>query len=214
MLAFFAALEPLRLANQLIGWRHHPWRIYTTDGCPARASCGMSVPADSGPEATADRDALGCVIVISGFDPWPQPDRRLKNWLRGLDRRGASLGAVDTGAFLLAAAHLVGSVRTSVHRSYEQHFRRQPGSDRHLDYSLVGPRRRFPPMPRRPTAREPPSPGSGIGLRRHRPGANEQTPCCGWGYAAYRSELGGSGLPGKINLEQKRARVRDRTDDV
>jgi AraC-like DNA-binding protein len=61
-------------------------------------------------------------------------------------------------------------------RSYKQHFRRQPGSDRHLDYSLVGPRRRFPPMPRRPTAREPPSPGSGIGLRRHRPGANEQTP--------------------------------------
>jgi AraC family carnitine catabolism transcriptional activator len=115
MLAFFAALEPLRLANQLIGWRHHAWRIYTTDGCLARASCGMSVPADSGPEATADRDAPGCVIVISGFDPWPQPDRRLKNWLRGLDRRGASLGAVDTGASVLAAAHLLGSVRTSVH---------------------------------------------------------------------------------------------------
>lgn len=115
MLALFAALEPLRLANQLLGRRHHSWRIYTPDGCPARASCGMSVPADAKPPAAADRENPSCVIVISGFDPWPQPDRRLKNWLCGLDRRGASLGAVDTGAFLLASADLLGKVRTAVH---------------------------------------------------------------------------------------------------
>lgn len=114
MLALFSALEPLRLANQLLGHRYHGWRIYTPDGSPARASCGMSIPADAGAAASC-RDDPSCLIVFSGFDPWPPPDRRLKNWLRGLDRRGASLGAVDTGAFLLASADLLGTVRTVVH---------------------------------------------------------------------------------------------------
>lgn len=115
MLALFSALEPLRLANQLLGHRHHGWRIYTPDGSPAQASCGMTVPADARAAAASCQDDPSCLIVISGFDPWPQPDRRLKNWLRGLDRRGASLGAVDTGAFLLASADLLGNVRTVVH---------------------------------------------------------------------------------------------------
>jgi len=114
MLAFFSALEPLRLANQRLGHRHHGWRIYTPDGSPARASCGMSIPADARAAAPC-RDDPSCLIVFSGFDPWPPPDRRLKNWLRGLDRHGASLGAVDTGAFLLASADLLGAVRTVVH---------------------------------------------------------------------------------------------------
>ena len=115
MLALFSALEPLRLANQLLDRRHHGWRIYTPDGSPARSSCGMTVPADARAAAASRRDDPSCLIVISGFDQWPQPGRRLKNWLRGLDRRGASLGAVDTGAFLLASANLLGNVRTVVH---------------------------------------------------------------------------------------------------
>lgn len=115
MLALFSALEPLRLTNQLLGHRHHGWRIYTPDGCPAQASCGMTVPADAKAVAASCQGDPSCLIVISGFDPWPQPDRRLKNWLRGLDRRGASLGAVDTGAFLLASADLLKNVRTVVH---------------------------------------------------------------------------------------------------
>lgn len=114
MLALFSALEPLRLANQLLGHRHHSWQIYTPDGSPARASCGMSIPADAKAAASCGDDP-SCLIVFSGFDPWPPPDRRLKNWLRGLDRHGASLGAVDTGAFLLASADLLGTVRTVVH---------------------------------------------------------------------------------------------------
>jgi AraC family carnitine catabolism transcriptional activator len=115
MLALFSALEPLRLTNQLLGHRHHGWRIYTPDGFPAQASCGMTVPADAKAAAASRRDDPSCLIVISGFDPWPQPHRRLKNWLRGLDRRGVALGAVDTGAFLLASANLLGNVRTVVH---------------------------------------------------------------------------------------------------
>ncbi|MEC5293304.1 GlxA family transcriptional regulator [Aurantimonas sp. C2-6-R+9] len=115
MLALFGAIEPLRLTNILLGHRHHRWRIYTPDGAPARASCGMTIPADAAAAAVPPKDDPACLIVVSGFDPWPQPDRRLKSWLRRLDRRGAMLGAVDTGAFLLASADLLAGVRTAVH---------------------------------------------------------------------------------------------------
>lgn len=115
MLSLFGALEPLRSANRLLGRQHHGWRIYTPDGSPAQASCGMTVPADAQAAAASRQDDPSCLIVIAGFDPWPPPGRRLKNWLRGLDRRGAVLGAVDTGAFLLASANLLGNVRTVVH---------------------------------------------------------------------------------------------------
>jgi len=115
LLALSSAIEPLRLANQLLGQRHYAWRILTGDGQPARASCGMTITADGKAGQQVDQDNPSCLFVIAGFDPWPQPDLHLKSWLRFLDRRGTILGAVDTGAFLLASAELLGETRTVLH---------------------------------------------------------------------------------------------------
>ncbi len=112
MLAFFAILEPIRLANQLLGRAHYSWRVFTRDGTAARASCGIAAAGNCLPEVKA---APNCLIVIAGFDPWPQNDRQLMSWLRKFDRRGAVLGAVDTGSFLLASAGLLDNVLTSLH---------------------------------------------------------------------------------------------------
>jgi len=112
MLAFFSVLEPIRLANQLLGGRHYRWSVCTTEGEPARSSCGMTAAAMALPDAG---NAPECVIVVAGFDPWPQNDRRLKTWLRALDRRGVILGAVDTGCFLLGSAGLLTGVSTALH---------------------------------------------------------------------------------------------------
>ncbi len=112
MLAFFAVVEPLRLANQLLGRRHYTWSVFTTEGAPARSSCGMASAALVLPEPER---APECVIVVAGFDLWPQNDRRLKNWLRALDRRGVILGAVDTGCFLLGSAGLLTGVLIALH---------------------------------------------------------------------------------------------------
>lgn len=131
MLAFFALVEPIRLANQLLGRCHYRWSIFSADGAPARASCGMTAAAVTRPEAEA---APPCIVVIGGFDPWPQNDRRLKSWLRALDRRGAILGAVDTGAFLLASAGLLTGVPTALHwestAAFAELFPEIPLSDR------------------------------------------------------------------------------------
>lgn len=123
MLALCSAIEPLRLANQLLGVAHYAWRHRTADGRPARSSSGMTVPADARADASDPAGPPACLIVLGGFDPWPQTDARLKAWLRGLDRRGALLGAVDTGAFLLAAAEALGGVRPVVHWESEAAFR-------------------------------------------------------------------------------------------
>jgi AraC family transcriptional regulator, carnitine catabolism transcriptional activator len=112
MLSFCGLLEPLRLANQLLGNRHYSWQLYTGDGSPAQASCGLRIPADAKPDASI---VPSCLFVVAGFDPWPQADPHLKNWLRALDRHGSVLGAVDTGSFLLASAGLIDNVATSLH---------------------------------------------------------------------------------------------------
>lgn len=112
MLAYFAIIEPIRLANQLIGQPLYRWTTYSGPGGPIRASCGMTVATES---CASSASAPACVFVVAGFDPWPQTDGRLKSWLRGLDRRGAVLGAVDTGAFLLASAGLLDGVATALH---------------------------------------------------------------------------------------------------
>jgi len=112
MLAYFAIIEPIRLANQLIGQQFYRWSTYSGSGGPVRASCGMTVATECSASAVA---IPGCVFVVAGFDPWPQTDNRLKAWLRNVDRRGAILGAVDTGAFLLASAGLLDGVATTLH---------------------------------------------------------------------------------------------------
>lgn len=138
MLAFCSALETLRLTNQLLGRRYYTWRVYTGDGHPARASCGMTVAADSKP----DDARLAVLFVIAGFDPWPQQDRRLRVWLRALHRRGTVLGAVDTGAFLLAAAELLENVPAVVHwesaAAFKELFPAVPVSDKL--YEITGKR--------------------------------------------------------------------------
>jgi transcriptional regulator GlxA family with amidase domain len=123
MLALCSAIEPLRLANQLLGVAHYTWRYRTADGLPARSSCGMTIPADAKAGSHDQESPPPCLIVVAGFDAWPQSDNRLKAWLRALDRRGTILGAVDTGAFVLAAADLLTGLSPAVHWESADAFR-------------------------------------------------------------------------------------------
>jgi transcriptional regulator GlxA family with amidase domain len=104
MLSFCGLIEPLRLANQLLGRRHYSWRIYASDAATVQASCGLRIPVDAKPDAFV---VPSCLFVVACFNPWPQDDPHLKSWLRALDRHGSILGAVDTGSFFLASAGLI-----------------------------------------------------------------------------------------------------------
>ena len=45
MVAFATALDPLRLANRMLGYEAYKWRLASVDGKPVRASNGVECAA-------------------------------------------------------------------------------------------------------------------------------------------------------------------------
>ena len=112
MMAFAAAVEPLRSANRMSGAGLYEWRVVSRDGEPVRASNGLRVVAQRSIEDAADCDTL---LVCAGVDARRYDDRATMAWLRGVARRGRTVGGLCTGAHLLARAGLLGGYRCTIH---------------------------------------------------------------------------------------------------
>ncbi len=112
MLAFVAAVEPLRVANRLSGRNLYSWQVITRDGEPVRAANGMQQQADA---AIDQVKATPLLLILGHHDPHHHRDPKVLNWLRELDRRGSILGGLDTGAYVLAQADLLTRRRCTVH---------------------------------------------------------------------------------------------------
>ena len=109
MIAFASAIEPLRLANRLSDKALYEWMLISGDGGPVAASNGISVNPHL---AMSEVDGAGkpevpTLILVSGVgaEVYDEPDTFA--WLRRLDRRGADIGALCTGAHVLARAGLL-----------------------------------------------------------------------------------------------------------
>lgn len=111
MLGFSCALEPLRAANRFRGTLYE-WHIVSRDGGPVRASDGIEIVAD---RSIADVTRADCVFVVAGYDPLAHHDPAIAAWLRRLDLSGATVGAVDTGCFVLAGSGLLGGEPVTLH---------------------------------------------------------------------------------------------------
>ncbi|MBB3232075.1 GlxA family transcriptional regulator [Halomonas stenophila] len=112
MMAFFSAVEPLRIANRISGRPLFEWTLISEDGGPVTASNGMTLLAD---RAIHQVTHLPSLAVCSGFDPDRYLSRALMRWLHRLDGAGCVLGGLDTGCFLLAAAGLLDGERVTLH---------------------------------------------------------------------------------------------------
>ena len=112
MMAFTSAVEPLRVANRMAGRALYRWRVFTLDGQPVCASNGLSVVADA---SLAEPLEVTSLIVVASFDPEQHLRAPLLSCLRHVARHGVALGAMDTGAWPLAAAGLLDGYRVTLH---------------------------------------------------------------------------------------------------
>jgi AraC family transcriptional regulator, glycine betaine-responsive activator len=112
MMPVTSVIEPLRLANRLSEKTLYRWTIHSLDGQPVLASSQISTMANGDLESIAP-DAT--IIVCAGLSVQQHTDKRLLSWLRKTARRGTVIGAVCTGAHILAEAGLLDGYRCTIH---------------------------------------------------------------------------------------------------
>ena len=112
MMAFTAAIEPLRSANRMSGSQLYRWRVISRDGQPVAASNRLQVVADAG---IAEVERCDLLFVCAGIDAHRYEDRAVMAWLRRIARQGGIVGALCTGSHLLARAGLLNGYRCTIH---------------------------------------------------------------------------------------------------
>ena len=116
LLAFAAAIEPLRLANRAAGKTLYAWSVISATGQPVICSNGTSVSVNG---AMTDLPHEAVVMVCGGVDVQRALTPAILGWLRKRARYGNIIGGVCTGAYVLAKAGLLDGRRATIH--WENH---------------------------------------------------------------------------------------------
>jgi AraC family carnitine catabolism transcriptional activator len=122
MYVVMLATEALRLANKYAGRRVFDWVLLGDDGGAVEASNGIRADCDA---AIRDAPDLTYAFVVAGDDQGRRLTKRVRDWLVRLSRSNTILGAIDSGAFILAECRLVGSRPVTVHPAAMAAFREQ-----------------------------------------------------------------------------------------
>ncbi len=130
MIAFASAIEALRLANRVHGSQLYRWTVISTDGETCRASNGTSVSVDQSAASSriipGKTRAFDYAFVVSGLGVQLCKDPTAESWLRVQKMQGCRIGALCTGAYVLAAAGLLKKHKCVVHweklEMFREHF--------------------------------------------------------------------------------------------
>lgn len=118
--ALILATEALRIANQNSSRSLFAWNLVSESGQPVRASNGMWMSVDADVESLPDTDYC---LVFEGNLPMQKNSPKLLSALRAAHRFGVVIGGIDTGAFALAQAGLIGDRDAVLHWETEPIFR-------------------------------------------------------------------------------------------
>jgi AraC family transcriptional regulator, glycine betaine-responsive activator len=112
LLALSAAVDPLRIANMVVGRHVYDYKMIVAEGQEVRSSDGMRLLADS---TFLDGETFDAVFAVG---PNPIPRRGIGvvlDWLRLQARKGVAIGGLDTGSYFLARAGLLNGYRCTIH---------------------------------------------------------------------------------------------------
>ena len=98
VMALASAIEPLRIANRYLQ-TPYTWQLLSLDGKAVADDNGIAIQPHA---AIHEAGRLGTVILCADIQPERYYSRELRQWLQRMNTAGASLGALDTGCFLLA----------------------------------------------------------------------------------------------------------------
>lgn len=119
-LAFACAVEPLRIANLVSGQELYRWSFASQDGRSATSSNGAVTLVHHAFDALPPCDRL---FVISGIDVAKHDHRTLVTALRREARtRKTQIGALCSGAYVLALTGLLDGHRAAIHWDYHDSF--------------------------------------------------------------------------------------------
>ncbi len=116
MLAFSAAIEPLRIANQVTNKELYKWYLLTEDGDPVLCSNGIQITPDS---ALKNLPRSSRLFVCSGIEPTESTNPKILSWISRQKAFGCKLGGICTGAFALAKSGALTGKRFTLH--WENH---------------------------------------------------------------------------------------------
>jgi transcriptional regulator GlxA family with amidase domain len=112
MVGFLCALSVFRNANLVIGREFYETNVLAETVEPVTASVGISVAPD---HALSSEVIPDLVFVCAGTDPQSRYSERIGGWLRRIAQRGTVMGAISTGADLLARAGLLKGYRCTIY---------------------------------------------------------------------------------------------------
>lgn len=118
-LAFSCAVEPLRIANLVSEQELYSWSFISEHGETATCSNGSVTLVHHGLEDLPKCDRL---FVLSGIHMRNHVTKRLLSAIRRARAQGAQVGALCSGAWVLAEAGLLDGMQAAIHWEYQDAF--------------------------------------------------------------------------------------------
>ena len=119
LIALSSAIEPLRIANRYLQ-TPYSWRLLSLDGNAVVDNNGILIQPHG---SIYDEQPLRSLILCSDIQPERFFSHELRRRLQLINASDATIGALDTGCFLLARAGLLDRCRVTMHWEVVAAFR-------------------------------------------------------------------------------------------
>ncbi len=121
-IAFSCAIEPLRIANLVSGNELYRWSLLSSNGTSATCSNGIVTLVDGSFDADMPSDRL---FVLTGINVAEHATPKLCKTMKRAASRTRALGALCSGAWVLAKAGLLDGQKAAIHWDFHDAFMEQ-----------------------------------------------------------------------------------------